>query len=98
MSYWLKFYLLDCLIQETLISLVQAMCGDLLSYWLSLCKDILASSIGVDRSTIQIEEKTSDLSLEEEEEKEVRFSLFATISNLFRKDELSFDSSLKVMI
>lgn len=42
-----------------MISLIQATSSDLLSYWLSLCKDILASSVGTDvRSAIQIEDKS----------------------------------------
>ncbi|VDK62439.1 unnamed protein product [Gongylonema pulchrum] len=62
-------------VKETLISLVQATSSDLLSYWLSLCKDILASCMGADmRSTILIEEK-SDGTGDEEDESEVLKSL-----------------------
>ncbi|VIO98705.1 Uncharacterized protein BM_BM2175 [Brugia malayi] len=58
-------------IKETLISLVQAVSTDFLSYWLSLCKDILASSMGADvRSAIQAEEKGSSNVKDEEDEHE----------------------------
>uniref|UniRef100_A0A1I8EY56 HEAT repeat-containing protein 5B n=1 Tax=Wuchereria bancrofti TaxID=6293 RepID=A0A1I8EY56_WUCBA len=58
-------------IKETLISLVQAVSTDFLSYWLSLCKDILASSMGADvRSAIQAEEKGSSSVKDEEDEHE----------------------------
>ncbi|VDM97337.1 unnamed protein product [Thelazia callipaeda] len=57
--------------KETLISLVQATSSDLLTYWLSLCKDILASCMGADiRSTIQIEEKGIEGVGDEEDEHE----------------------------
>lgn len=59
--------------QETLISLVQAEGKDFLSYWLSLCKDTLASSVGADvRNVTQIEEKSSCGIKDEEDEQEVR--------------------------
>lgn len=58
--------------QETLISLVQAASRDFLSYWLSLCKDILASSVGTDvRIATQIEEKGLGGTKDEEDEHEV---------------------------
>ncbi|KAL3985776.1 hypothetical protein ACH3XW_40030 [Acanthocheilonema viteae] len=58
-------------IKETLISLVQAASSDFLSYWLSLCKDILASSAGADvRSAMQVEEKDSGGTKDEEDEHE----------------------------
>uniref|UniRef100_A0A0R3S5B1 HEAT repeat-containing protein 5B n=1 Tax=Elaeophora elaphi TaxID=1147741 RepID=A0A0R3S5B1_9BILA len=58
-------------IKETLISLVQAASRDFLSYWLSLCKDILASSVGTDvRSVIQVEEKGLSGTKDEEDERE----------------------------
>uniref|UniRef100_A0A158R4G2 HEAT repeat-containing protein 5B n=1 Tax=Syphacia muris TaxID=451379 RepID=A0A158R4G2_9BILA len=74
-------------IKETLISLVQAMCGDLLSYWLSLCKDILASSAGTDRSTIQIDEKPGDFNAEEEEDKGVDDDVTLQSMSLSERDE-----------
>ncbi|KJH43159.1 hypothetical protein DICVIV_10827 [Dictyocaulus viviparus] len=56
-------------VQETIISLVQATCGELLNQWLLLCKDILATSNDSTRSTIVIgEEKTSRRDEEEDEE------------------------------
>ncbi|EJD76264.1 HEAT repeat containing 5B [Loa loa] len=58
-------------IKETLISLVQATSSVFLSYWLSLCKDILASSMGADmRSIIQVEEKGLGNTKDEEDEHE----------------------------
>ncbi|VDK74235.1 unnamed protein product [Litomosoides sigmodontis] len=58
-------------IKETLISLVQAASRDFLSYWLPLCKDILASSMGADvRITTQIEEKGFGVTKDEEDEHE----------------------------
>ncbi|VDN83942.1 unnamed protein product, partial [Brugia pahangi] len=64
-------------LQETLISLVQAVSTDFLSYWLSLCKDILASSMGADvRSAMQAEEKGSSSVKDEEDEHEVKFVYF----------------------
>uniref|UniRef100_F1KQ33 HEAT repeat-containing protein 5B n=1 Tax=Ascaris suum TaxID=6253 RepID=F1KQ33_ASCSU len=59
-------------IEEALVSLVQATCGDHLNYWLSMCKDVLASCMGADmRSTIQIEEKANaDNGLDDEDERE----------------------------
>ncbi|KHJ86418.1 hypothetical protein OESDEN_13836 [Oesophagostomum dentatum] len=46
-------------VQETIISLVQATCGELLNQWLLLCKDILATSNDNTRSTMFVgEEKT----------------------------------------
>uniref|UniRef100_A0A7E4VHX8 HEAT repeat-containing protein 5B n=1 Tax=Panagrellus redivivus TaxID=6233 RepID=A0A7E4VHX8_PANRE len=46
-------------IKEALNFLVQATSGELLSHWLTMCKDILASTSGADvsRSTIVIDEK-----------------------------------------
>ncbi|OZC08270.1 hypothetical protein X798_04749 [Onchocerca flexuosa] len=58
-------------IKETLISLVQAASGDFLSYWLSLCKDILASSVSTDvRSAVQLEERGPNGTKDEEDEHE----------------------------
>ncbi|VDM38431.1 unnamed protein product [Toxocara canis] len=59
-------------IEEALVSLVQATCGDHLNYWLSMCKDILASCMGADmRSTIQIDEKpNADAGVDEDDERE----------------------------
>ncbi|MCP9264667.1 HTR5B [Dirofilaria immitis] len=58
-------------IKETLISLVQAVSRDFLSYWLSLCKDILASSMGTDvRSAIQLEERSPNGTKDDEDERE----------------------------
>ncbi|CAG9536111.1 unnamed protein product [Cercopithifilaria johnstoni] len=58
-------------IKETLISLVQATSRDFLSCWLSLCKDILASSVGADvRSAMQVEEKGHCGIKDEEDERE----------------------------
>uniref|UniRef100_A0A915Q4W5 HEAT repeat-containing protein 5B n=1 Tax=Setaria digitata TaxID=48799 RepID=A0A915Q4W5_9BILA len=58
-------------VKETLISLVQATSRDFLSYWLSLCKDILASSVGADmRTTMQVEEKSISGIKDEEDEHE----------------------------
>lgn len=53
---------------------MQAASKDFLSYWLSLCKDILASSVGVDvRSAVQVEEKGPGGIKDEEDEHEVEF-------------------------
>lgn len=47
---------------------MQATSRDFLSCWLSLCKDVLASSVGTDlRSPIQVEEKGSGDTKQEDE-------------------------------
>ncbi|MFH4982824.1 hypothetical protein AB6A40_009533 [Gnathostoma spinigerum] len=58
-------------IKEALISLVQATSGELLNYWLSMCKDILASCMCTDmRSTVLIEEKNEGVNDEDEGQEE----------------------------
>ncbi|KAK0412174.1 hypothetical protein QR680_006073 [Steinernema hermaphroditum] len=59
-------------IGECLVSLVQATCGDSLNYWLSMCKDILASSSNTDnvRSTMMIEEGKGDKDADDDDEGE----------------------------
>uniref|UniRef100_A0A0N4VTA2 HEAT repeat-containing protein 5B n=1 Tax=Haemonchus placei TaxID=6290 RepID=A0A0N4VTA2_HAEPC len=55
-------------VQETIISLVQATCSELLNQWLLLCKDILATSSDNTRSTMVIgDEKTGKEGDEDEE-------------------------------
>ncbi|KAJ1347297.1 hypothetical protein KIN20_002323 [Parelaphostrongylus tenuis] len=55
-------------VQETIISLVQATCGELLNQWLLLCKDILATSSDNTRSTMIIGEEKAVVEGEEEDE------------------------------
>ncbi|VDM62668.1 unnamed protein product [Angiostrongylus costaricensis] len=55
-------------VQETIISLVQATCGELLNQWLLLCKDILATSSDSTRSTMIIGEEKTVTEGEEEDE------------------------------
>ncbi|PIO74421.1 hypothetical protein TELCIR_03585, partial [Teladorsagia circumcincta] len=55
-------------VQETIISLVQATCGDLLNQWLLLCKDILATSSDNTRSTMIIGEEKAAKEGDEDEE------------------------------
>ncbi|CAD6191634.1 unnamed protein product [Caenorhabditis auriculariae] len=57
-------------IQETLISLVQGTSSELLNNWLSLCKDILATSNDNVRSTLIVEEKPRDKAGDDAEDDE----------------------------
>lgn len=54
--------------QETIISLVQATCGELLNQWLLLCKDILATSSDNTRSTMIVGEEKAAKEGDEDEE------------------------------
>uniref|UniRef100_A0A1I7XVG7 HEAT repeat-containing protein 5B n=1 Tax=Heterorhabditis bacteriophora TaxID=37862 RepID=A0A1I7XVG7_HETBA len=53
-------------IQETIISLLHATCGEHLNQWLSLCKDILATSTDCIKSTLVIDEKNENEGDEDE--------------------------------
>lgn len=55
-------------VQETIISLVQATCGELLNQWLLLCKDILATSSDNTRSTMIVGEEKAAKEGDEDEE------------------------------
>ncbi|EYB85149.1 hypothetical protein Y032_0303g1878 [Ancylostoma ceylanicum] len=55
-------------VQETIISLVQATCSELLNQWLLLCKDILATSNDNTRSTMFVGEEKAGKEGDEDEE------------------------------
>ncbi|WKY11159.1 hypothetical protein Q1695_003033 [Nippostrongylus brasiliensis] len=55
-------------VQETIISLVQATCGELLNQWLLLCKDILATSSDNTRSTMIVGEEKPGKEGDEDDE------------------------------